>query len=145
MGAPHDARASGRRKARRVEILVRAVAGLLLAAHGGVHALYLIPEPEDPAFPFTLDGRSPVPQPARRAVAVALVAATVVASLLLALAVWGVPGLAGAWPGLAIAAAACSLVLLAAFWDRRLVAGVAIDAAMIAVAVVQPGWTDAIG
>ena len=41
-------------------------------------------------------------------------------------------------------AAAVSLALLVAFWDTRLLAGVAIDLALAAVAVTRPEWTDRI-
>jgi len=36
---------------------IRVVVGILVIAHGLVHLLYLISEPKDPKFPFTL-GRS---------------------------------------------------------------------------------------
>jgi hypothetical protein len=35
--------------------------------------------------------------------------------------------------------------VLVAFWDRQLVLGVVIDAAIIAVALWRPGWTDSVG
>ena len=74
-----------------------------------------------------------------------LVALVVVGFTLLGLAVWGVPGLASVWPALAIGGALASLALLVAFWDRQLVLGIAIDAAIIAVALWRPGWTDSVG
>jgi hypothetical protein len=74
-----------------------------------------------------------------------LILATVVAFVLVGLAVWGVPGLAGAWPLLTLVAAVLSLVLLIAYWDVRLVFGVILDLGLIAVAVAQPGWTQRIG
>ena len=76
--------------------------------------------------------------------ALALIAATIAAFAVLTLAVWGVPGLSMAWPILAIIASTLSLALLIAFWDTRVVLGVIIDAALIALAVTQPAWTQEI-
>jgi hypothetical protein len=81
-----------------------------------------------------------VPEAARHDVAVALIAAVIVASAALALAVWGVPGLAAAWPVLAVLAGVLSLVLLVAYWETQLVLGVVIDVTMVALAVLQPDW-----
>jgi len=67
-------------------------------------------------------------------------AATVAAFALLALAVWGVPGLSAAWPALTIVSCLLSAVLLVAFWDVHLVFGFAIDVALVAVAVTRPYW-----
>jgi hypothetical protein len=121
--------------------LVRAVVGLLLLAHGLVHRLYVTPS-EDPKFPFTLDSSWLVPASVRRPVGLSLMIATVVAFGVLTLAVWGTPGLAGAWPGIAMAAALLSLVTLVAFWNRQLVFGVAIDLAVVVLAITRPDWVD---
>lgn len=121
--------------------LLRITSGFLLIAHGLVHLLYLV----DDVPEFRLDGSWAVPHDASRPVGVALMAATIASSALLGLAVWGVPGLSGAWPVLAVAAAVTSLALLVAFWDNRLVLGVAINVALIAVVVVRPEWTQQIG
>jgi hypothetical protein len=45
---------------------------------------------------------------------------------------------------IAIAAAGASLVLLIAFWDTRLLAGVAIDLALLAIALGRPDWIERI-
>ena len=121
------------------------IVGLVLLAHGLVHLLYLIPTPDDPKFPFTLRDSWLAPESVRRPLALALVAATVAAFTLLALAVWGVPGLSGAWPALAIVGSALSLAVLIVFWDVQLVFGVFLDLALIGVAVIRPEWTDKIG
>lgn len=121
--------------------LLRIVVGILLIAHGLVHLLYLV----DDVPEFRLDDSWVVPHGVARPVGVALTAATIVASVLLGFAVWGVPGLSGVWPALTVAAAATSLVLLAAFWDNRLVFGVAINVALIALVVMRPEWTQQIG
>ena len=118
-------------------IAVRIVAGLLLLAHGFVHMLYLAPDVEE----FSID-RSWLPDPARRPVAMALMLATVVAFALVALAVWGMPGLAGAWPALIIMACLLSVVLLVTYWNSALAIGIAIDLVLATVAVTRPDWAD---
>ena len=122
-------------------VAVRAVAGVLLIAHGLVHLLYLAPGVPE----FSLEKSWLVPAVARRNLGTVLILVTVVAFVLVGLAVWGVPGLAGAWPLLTVVAAVLSLVLLIAYWDVRLVFGVILDLGLIAVAVAQPGWTQRIG
>jgi len=124
-----------------VIVAVRAVAGVLLIAHGLVHLLYLAPGVPE----FSLEKSWLVPAVARRNLGSVLILATVVAFVLVGLAVWGVPGLAGAWPLLTLVAAVLSLVLLIAYWDVRLVFGVILDLGLIAVAVAQPGWAQRIG
>jgi hypothetical protein len=118
-----------------VIVLVRVLAGVLLMAHGLVHLLYLAPDVDA----FSIDD-GPVPEELRRPVALSLVAATVLAFTLVALGTWGVPGLSGQWGVLTVVASATSAVLLLAFWDRQLVLGIAIDAALVGVAVWRPGW-----
>jgi hypothetical protein len=44
------------------------------------------------------------------------------------------------WPVLIIVGCLASMDLLAAFWDAGLVAGVAIDVALLAIAVAHPAW-----
>ena len=127
-----------------MEVLVRIVLGLLLVAHGLVHLLWFAPS-DDPAWPFRLDRSWLLPPATRTPVAVGLIALVVAAFALLGLAVWGVPGLTSMWPGLAIGAAVASLVVLVLFWDRRLLWGVAIDVALIVVALWLPAWTDRLG
>jgi hypothetical protein len=119
-------------------VVIRIVLGVLLLAHGLVHLLYLardVPE-------FSLASSWLVPESARRPVALVLIATTVAAFLLVALAIWGVPGLASIWPALTIAAASLSLVLLVAFWNNMLILGVAIDIALMAVGAIRPGWVE---
>ena len=118
------------------------VLGLFLIAHGLVHLLYLVSKPEDESYPFTLRESRLVPETARRPLALSLIAAAIVFFALLGLAVWGVPGLSGAWPVLAVVAASSSLALLIAFWDARLTLGVLIDVAVIIIVVTRPDWTD---
>lgn len=127
-----------------VENLVKIVVGVLLVAHGLVHLLYFVTN-EDQSWPFRLDRSWLAPQAARRPLAVVLIAATVLAFVLLGLAVWGVPGLVAAWPSLAVVAAAVSLVVLVVFWDTQLLWGVAIDVVLVVLAVWRPEWTERVG
>lgn len=127
-----------------MEVLVRLIFGVLLVAHGLVHLMWFAPN-DDATWPFRLDRSWLMSEATRKPVAIALVALIVAGFTLLALAVWGAPGLASIWPGLAIGAAAASLSALVLFWDRQLVWGVAIDIALIAVALWRPGWTDSVG
>jgi len=120
---------------------VRIIAGLLLVAHGLIH----VKGPDDPKFPFTLRDSWLAPESVRRPLALALIAGTVAAFALLALAAWGVPGLSSVWPAIAILGSALSLAVLVTFWDAQLVFGTLLDVALIAVAVIRPEWTDRIG
>jgi hypothetical protein len=124
--------------------IARIAAGAFLIAHGLVHLLYLVTKADDPSWPFTLKQSWLLPEVVRRPTGLALVAATVAAFALLGLAVWGVPGLAGVWPVIAIVAAAPSLVLLVAFWNKQLIAGICIDLALIALAAIRPEWIEKI-
>ena len=124
----------------RMATLIRIVIGVLLVAHGLVHLLYLTPDVPR----FSLDRSWLVPGMASRPVAMVLMWATVAAFALLGLAVWGIPGLAGAWPVIAVIASVLSLALLVAFWSWSLVLGVLIDLALITAAVIRPEWTDRI-
>jgi hypothetical protein len=118
-----------------VIVVARLLAGVLLLAHGLVHLLFLAPDVD--AFSLRA-GR--LPDDVRRPFSLVLMAGTVVAFALLALGTWGVPGLAGQWPTLALVAAVVSAVLLVAFWDRQLVLGLGIDVALVTLALWQPVW-----
>jgi hypothetical protein len=123
-------------------VAMRAVVGFLLLAHGLVHLLYFVSDAKDPGYPFHLGTSWLLPESARRPVGSVAAVCTVVAFALLALAVWGVPGLSAAWPTLAAVAGGLSLGVLLAFWDTRLLAGVTISAVVIVLAVLRPGWTE---
>jgi hypothetical protein len=118
-------------------VWLRVVVGVLLIAHGLVHLLYLAPD-----TPFSLDKSWLVPEGSRRPVAYALMGATILTFLLVALALWGVPGLSTVWPVVTIVAAGMSALLLVAFWDNQLVLGIVIDAALITAAIVRPEWVE---
>jgi hypothetical protein len=68
--------------------------------------------------------------------------ATAIAFAVLALAVWGVPGLSAMWPAVAVVACLLSAVLLTLSWSRQLMFGVAIDVGVVAVALTRPGFLD---
>ena len=118
-----------------MSVAVRVVLGVLLLAHGLVHLLYLAPDVDAFSFDSTR-----LPESLRRPVGVVLLGATVVAFVLVALATWGVPGLASTWPAVTLAAAGVSALLLLVFWDRQLVLGLLIDAVLVALALWQPAW-----
>lgn len=128
-----------------MNVILRIAGGILLISHGLVHLLYLVSDAEDPDSPFTLTRSWLFPEAARRPVAVVLIAITILAFVLLALAVWRVPGLSTAWPALAIVASLASLVTVIAFWSIQFVAGAAIDVAVLLIALVRPRWTERIG
>lgn len=118
-------------------VWLRIVVGVLLIAHGLVHLLYIAPD-----TPFSLDKSWLVPEGARRPVGYVLMGATIIAFLLVALALWGVPALSTVWPVVMIVAAGLSALLLVAFWNNQLVLGIIIDAALIAAAVIHPEWVE---
>ena len=119
-------------------VLVRVVVGILLLAHGFVHLLYLA----DDVPEFSLDRSWLVPEAARRRFGFGLVVATTVAFAILALAVWGVPGISAVWPTLGVVAGLLSVLLLMLFWSRQLIFGVAIDIGLVAVALTRPGFLE---
>ena len=98
--------------------LTRIVVEFLLIAHGLVHLLFIVPAPADPKYPFSLQRSWLLPESARRPVAFVLMTVVIVGFLASALALWGVPVLAGAWSQINILAASSSIALLIAFWDR---------------------------
>lgn len=117
---------------------LRVVAGLLLLGHGAVHLLFLLRADGDERYPFALHRSPRVPARVRRVAGTALAALVVLASAGLALAVWGVPWLGPGWPVLAVVAGLGSLVLVALARDRRLLVGVVIDLALLALAAIRP-------
>ncbi len=119
-------------------VVLRIVAGVLLLGHGLVHLLYLAPDVPE----FSVERSRLLPETMRRPIAYLLMAATVLAFLLLALAVWQVPGLADAWVALTVVAAACSALLLLLFWHWHLGLGLVIDALLVVGAVTRPDWLE---
>lgn len=121
----------------------------LLVAHGLIHLLFLAPQPAraatvtGPAWPFDLGGswlvvRGTDPSVVRTTGGV-LLALTVACSVLGALAIVGVLIPGGWWSGLVVGAALASLGLLAIAFSSMLLVGVAIDLALVWLAVAS-GW-----
>lgn len=118
-----------------------------LLAHGAIHASFLAPRPpataSGPAWPFELT-RSWILTPAGvnaeqlRLVGVALVAVTVGAFALAAVAALG--PLAGLWVPAVVLGVVSSLALLVVFYHPWLSLGIAIDA-VLAWAVLVGGWS----
>lgn len=119
-------------------VLLRVVVGVLLIAHGLVHLLYLAPGVSE----FSLDRSWLLSDQARKPVAYFLMASTVIAFVLLALALWQVPRVDSAWPVLALAGAGLSTALLVLLWNRALALGLVINALLIACAVLRPAWLE---
>ncbi|WP_221629179.1 hypothetical protein [Humibacillus xanthopallidus] len=111
---------------------------MLLMAHGLVHLLYLAPDVSE----FSLERSWLLSDPARKPVAYFLIASTVIAFILLALAVWQAPRIDSAWPVLALVGAGLSTAVLVLFWNRALVLGLVINALLIAAAILRPAWLE---
>jgi hypothetical protein len=94
-------------------VVARVVVGIALLAHGLVHLLFLAPD--EPTFSFGWSWL--VPDGARRQLGIGGLVATVAAFAVLALSVWGVPGLSAAWPAITVVAALLSALLLLVLWD----------------------------
>jgi len=122
-------------------MLARTLVGTLLLAHGAVHLFYLMPAPEnDASWPFSLDESWVVPGSARRGVGLAAAVAIAAVYLLVALAIWGVPGMEEWLRPLLIAGSIASLTLFAAYWHPWLSIGTAIAAGLLMVTVVRYEW-----
>lgn len=129
-------------------MIVRLLLAGLLLAHGALHAAYVSrrppPKPGAPPWPFDLDRswlftRLGAEPRVVRAIGVVLVATTIGAYSLAALATLGVlPD--SAWGPSVTAGSLASLALLLLFFHRWLVAGIAIDLVLLWVALVA-GWT----
>ena len=128
-----------------MEQFIRIVAGVLLIAHGLVHLLYFVPNPDQAKWPFTVERSWLLGEAVRRPVLIALVAVTVGGFALLAASVWGVPWVSAAWPVFAIVGAGASLAALLLFWDTQLLFGVALSLAVLVTAVWRPAWTAVLG
>ncbi len=114
----------------------------LLVAHGLIHAMFLVPSPPrtataaagGPTWPFDLGDSWLVERAGGGAVVVAgrvLVGAIVGCSLLAAMAIVGILVPSTLWAPLVVASAGCSLLLLAIPFSTQLLVGVAIDIALL--------------
>lgn len=131
-------------------MVIRVLVASVLLAHAAIHLAFIAPAPpataDGPAWPFTTNDswllqRLGLDPAAIRVVAGVLVAATLVALLIAALAALGVVP-AGLWvPALTVGAVA-SLGLLIAFFHPWLVLGIAIDVGLLLAGLVA-GWAPA--
>jgi hypothetical protein len=128
-----------------------AIAGLLLA-HAAIHVAFVAPSPpvtaDGPAWPFTTSGswilsRLGIGPGEAHALALALVAVTLAAFALAAIAAVGIVPLA-LWTPAIVMGSAASLTLLITFFHPWLVLGVAIDVALMWLAVAV-GWAPGSG
>jgi len=117
-------------------VVLRILTGALILAHGLVHLLYLAPDVAE----FSLDRSWLVGQSLRRPLGLALMAGAVSAFVMVAFAVWAVPGLATACPALTWVAGLLSAALLITFWHPHLAFGLALDTVIIVIAVSRPHW-----
>jgi hypothetical protein len=109
--------------------------GGLLFAHGAVHVLFLVPEPETSGgsgWPFdTARSWSGLSGGNARAVGWVLIAATIAAFAIGALATVGIVVPAFLWQPVVIVAAVASTAMLVLFFDPQLVLGLAINAVVV--------------
>jgi hypothetical protein len=119
---------------------------LLLAAHGMVHVLFVVPAPAPPAgrggheWPFDLARswlatRAGLAARHIRWVAMALIGLTITAFVIAALATIGLIVPTDWWGGLVVLGAAASLVLLIVAFDPQLLLGIGIDIVLLSVAL----------
>jgi hypothetical protein len=123
----------------------------LLVAHGFIHVMFLVPTPaaaggtaRGPSWPFDLDRswlvRShAVDRTLVRTLGTLLIGWTCSAALLAASATVGVVVPVSWWPTLVLATAAASTLLLALDWSPGLSLGLAIDLALMWLALAS-GW-----
>jgi hypothetical protein len=117
-------------------VVARILTGVLILAHGLVHLLYLAPDVPE----FSFDRSWLVGEDTRRPLGLGLMVGAVAAFAILALAVWGVPGLSASWPAFTLVASMLSAMVLIAFWNSHLAFGLALDAALILIAATRPHW-----
>ena len=107
---------------------------LFLIAHAAIHVLFVTPRPpqtaDGPPWPFELESLSVPPGP----VGVALVAVTLAGFWLGALALLGLLPASILVPSVVVGACA-SIALLGLFFHRWLVIGIAIDIALVVLAL----------
>lgn len=125
---------------------MRLIFGSFLIAHGLIHIMWFIPEPDNPGgppWPFGLEdswllNAVGVPGGLVRGLSITLAILSVVGFVAAGLGVLGVPGLASLWSVLTVIAAVVSLVLVLLFWHLYFIVGLALDIAFLATTV--GGW-----
>jgi hypothetical protein len=121
----------------------------LLVAHGWVHVMFIFPRPKPtgsgPEWPFDLT-RSWLARTAGldvnlvRTVGIALMSIVVAGLVLAALSILGLVVPAAWWAGLLVVGAAASFAMLVLFFSPQLVLGLAIDIALVWLAI-GAGWS----
>jgi hypothetical protein len=110
-------------------------------AHGAIHLSWLAPRPEDDkSYPFRW--RSVLllkaSEPTLRVIGTALIVLQMLAYLVAALGLFGVPVLAGMWGAAAILGSVLSMMVMALLWHPWFVAGPFVNVAIVAVVLL--GW-----
>ena len=132
---------------RREAVGMRTIFGVFLIVHGLIHAMWFIPEPDNPGgppWPFGLEdswllNAANAPESLVRGLAVTLAVLSVAGFVGAGLGVLGVPGLAGVWSVLTIASAVVSLLLVLLFWHLYFIVGLALDIGLL-VATIGGRW-----
>jgi hypothetical protein len=115
--------------------------GVLLFAHGAVHLLFAMPEPDAGAeWPFDMGQswavtRSGLDPGVVRGIGWALIAVTVVTLVLAALSTVGIVVPQDWWPPTVVAGAVASTATLLLFFNPQLVVGIGINVLLVWVAV----------
>lgn len=124
--------------------LLLVLIAVFLIAHGLIHLSYLpAARPRNaPNYPFQLE-HSWLLVPLgldrwARPIGLGLIVLTVGGFSLTALGLLGIPVLAASWQMLAVASAFVSFLLLVLFWNRMLVLGIVIDAAIVVAVLWNP-------
>jgi hypothetical protein len=120
--------------------MTRILFGVFLLAHAVIHLGWLSPKPDDPKHPFAW--RSPwlpgASEAALKGTGTAAISLLLLAYLVAALGLWGVPVLSQFWGAAAVLGSVLSLIVTVLLWHPWFVAGPIIDVAVIA--VVWMGW-----
>ena len=126
--------------------VARFALGVFFIVHGLIHILWIIPSPDDEKWPFSITQSSVLkraPEGLLKAVGWVGALVAIVTFTLAGLGVLGVPGLDAAWQLFAVAGALTSLLLLAFFWHRTFVVGLAIDVGVLL--AIYAGWLEWVG
>jgi len=115
-----------------------------LVGHGWVHFMYVMPQPKaaaatasGPDWPFSLDRSWLGAGGALHGLGLILVVLTAVGYLLAALATIPIVVPAAMWAGLVVFSSLASALLMALFFNPQLILGLAIDAALLAVVILD--------
>jgi hypothetical protein len=120
--------------------MTRILFGVFLLAHGVIHLGWLTPKPADPKYPFAW--RSPwlpgASEATLKGIGTATIALLLLAYVVAALGLWGVPVLSQVWGAAAVLGSVLSIMVTVLLWHPWFVAGPIIDVAIVAVVLL--GW-----